>query len=383
MKKLFLPVSASLLAVSILGLMMIIGCGSGSTSSSAPSFGLSTPTTQSNIRVANETYASYGAIVPVGTNIHVLWGIGSLANGELNYFLSTNDGGTFSRQDHKGKLDNGGYITAAYSPDDDTIYALYQGSPSTTDHYLIMATIDATAATTITTSEVGLWKLGGFDVCAGTGEGFVVYSDLDTASLDRDDLPPSSSTSIYSAYVPTVGGVACKAISSTTEEVVFVHGTATPADLIFARSNNGGSTWTPTTIINNYSASAMKYVDMDVYGENIFACVLLTGTGDIIFAKSTNGGANWSTNTISTSYDMAEPNLIYHDGVLYIGYMHTDGGGNVDIMLAKSNDLGENWVFEKCKDNVGTGSIHMDMAIANNNIYIVYSVSTQGIYLLK
>ncbi|UCG70011.1 MAG: exo-alpha-sialidase [Thermoplasmata archaeon] len=143
------------------------------------------------------------------------------------------------------------------------------------------------------------------------------------------------------------------------------------SDIYFAKSTDGGQTWTNPNKKVNIDTAGDGFPNMD---QNT-PCIAVDSEGtiyvawtddrwddtDIYFAKSTNGGVDWTNpnvriNTDSTSTTQRNPTIaVDSEGVIYIAWQDQITG-DYDIHFARSTDGGGNWTKPSVKVNSDTSS---------------------------
>ncbi|MGB0383472.1 MAG: exo-alpha-sialidase, partial [Ardenticatenaceae bacterium] len=125
------------------------------------------------------------------------------------------------------------------------------------------------------------------------------------------------------------------------------------ADIYFATSSDGGTTWSANVKLNDDTGTSGQYnpsLAVDASGTAYVAWQdQRNGSGDDIYlARSTDGGTTWSANLkISDEINSSknQPSLaVDASGTLYVAWQdYRYDGGNPDIYFARSNDGGSNW----------------------------------------
>jgi hypothetical protein len=174
-------------------------------------------------------------------------------------------------------------------------------------------------------------------------------------------------------------------------------------DIYFAKSIDGGDTWTnPNERVNTDSTSTTQRnptitVDSE---QNIYVAWQdqITGDYDIQFAKSTDGGGEWSDPSILVNKG-GQDNLQINPTIavdssdrLYLAWQD-NRWGNYDIYFAKSTNKGASWTEPNIRINSDTGTARQhspaltvsytgtiyaawhDYRNVNSDIYFAYSLN--------
>jgi uncharacterized repeat protein (TIGR01451 family) len=160
-----------------------------------------------------------------------------------------------------------------------------------------------------------------------------------------------------------------------------------------ARSVDGGATWLTNTNVISESGLAGQYAPSLVVGGDGNVCVAWederSGNPDIYFARSTDGGGTWSANlkvnddTGSTHQE--QPSLVADEsGNLYAAWVDRPSAGEYsDIYFASSMDNGATW-SASVPVNEDTGSTHHwypSLAVdVGGTLYLAWQDSRNGDY---
>ena len=159
--------------------------------------------------------------------------------------------------------------------------------------------------------------------------------------------------------------------------------------ILFTKSTDGGMTFgTPVDIGKNIgSAGSPQFA---VSGNDVYAVwqAKTTGKYQIIFAKSTDGGstftapANLSNNTGDSSY----PKIAASGNNVYVTWSFTDTNKDYDVLFSKSNDGGSTFsVPANISNNLGDSGLPQ-MAVSGNNVYVTWENNDVGnfeVYVAK
>jgi len=170
-------------------------------------------------------------------------------------------------------------------------------------------------------------------------------------------------------------------------------------DIYFAKSTDGGATWSANTRLNDDPGTADQYspaIAADADAVYVAWTDERNGNGDIYFAKSTDGGATWSANTRLNDdpggAEQRSPALTADAGAVYVAWTDERNGGS-DIYFARSTDGGATWNADvRLNDDPGSAWQWSSPAIAadagavyaawederNGNRDIYFARSTDG-----
>jgi hypothetical protein len=159
-------------------------------------------------------------------------------------------------------------------------------------------------------------------------------------------------------------------------------------DIYFAKSANRGVTWSANAKVNDDAGSsyqALPNLTRDSSG-NLYLVWedARNGNYSIYFAKSTNGGSTWSANVkvSDTLSDARSPSLVVDSvGNLYVAW--TDNrGGYWDDYVAKSTNGGAIWSASvKVNNDTSTTTNGRPPALAvdnSDNLYLVWTTANGG-----
>ncbi len=204
---------------------------------------------------------------------------------------------------------------------------------------------------------------GGFS--NGTNSNTVIYGSGTNASvkLNRNNSSfltetiSSGGTGVYN--MPT-------SISAADSNNIFISYSDTNANLNFAKSTNGGSSWATSTIDtvggqwDSISTVGTSTIFISYYRNSALA-----------FAKSINGGASWTTATIDSGNNVGQYSSIFaaDANTIFIAYFD---GTNDDLNFAKSTNGGSSWATSTVASAGSVGWFSDVHAADSNNIFISY-----------
>ena len=146
-------------------------------------------------------------------------------------------------------------------------------------------------------------------------------------------------------------------------------------DVLFTKSTDGGATFEiPINISNNLGDSGLP--QMAVSGNNVYVTWENNGLGnfDVFVAKSTDNG-NTFTSPVNISNNAAPsgaPQIVASGKDVYVSWMDRTPG-NYEIFVAKSNDAGSTFSVPVNISNTSKDSGYQQIATFGNNIYIVWT----------
>ncbi|MBI4049268.1 MAG: fibronectin type III domain-containing protein [Candidatus Doudnabacteria bacterium] len=265
---------------------------------------------------------------------------------------------TFFQTDWAG-LEDGG--TRPVHPTNQTGWNKYDAKDSAVTTPSGSISLSATSSSTTQTSDT--------DFNAGTLSSTAVSGSGSGASVI---LASNGSTWGSESNIDTTGDVgsypSIAAVNSNTLYISYID--VTNAGLKFAKSTDGGSNWTLSTV----GTASTQYTSIVAPDANtIFISYY---TGDLKFAKSTDGGSNWTLSTVDSAADEGLYSSIDSVGTstIFISYHDLTNG---DLKFAKSTDGGSNWTAS-IVDSTGTvtGVDTSIDAVDENTIYISYRNDT-------
>jgi photosystem II stability/assembly factor-like uncharacterized protein len=140
--------------------------------------------------------------------------------------------------------------------------------------------------------------------------------------------------------VPSYDAHHCSSIHALDKENVFISYQGTPSatiwDVRFAKSTDGGNTWT-TNIVD--PDNFVNYLETDIHAvdtDNIFISYYSESPSKMKFAKSIDGGNTWSTQTVDDG--SVTFNHALDANTIFLSYYY-DG----NMKFAKSTDGGNTW----------------------------------------
>lgn len=205
-----------------------------------------------------------------------------------------------------------------------------------------------------------------------------INTDPDTGNQREPALAVDSTGAVYAVWQDTRNGTG-------------------DGDIYFAKSTNGGTTWTHPNVRVSTDTTNVSQEDPTIAvdsNDHIYVAWEdeRMGNWDIFFAKSEDGGSTWTEPNVIVSNDttnsvqrnptiaVSSTSTIYviwedwrndADGHKIIPGGGTDGVNNADIYLAKSTDGGNTWTKPNLKVNTDSGTqqqIRPSLAVGSGNI---------------
>jgi|GEM_PF-2071640 len=168
-------------------------------------------------------------------------------------------------------------------------------------------------------------------------------------------------------------------------------GGATEFEVYYAKSTDGGRTWTSPLRINDVTNNRQFRPSIAVFGSNQVYVVWQDARGssyDIYFAKSNDGGASFSpnikVNDDSSTEPQGSPRIAVDDqGNICVVWADRRNGTGWDIYFAKSTNGGTSFLANRpvTNTNLGADGETPDLALdANGNPYVVWDAIDSGLY---
>jgi hypothetical protein len=147
----------------------------------------------------------------------------------------------------------------------------------------------------------------------------------------------------------------------------------------FKRSTDGGITWSPNkTISATENTCGWPVVVADQYYQTIvvFYHTLISGNYHLIYQRSTDGGSTWSPMQALSTGNAITPQLAF-DGVSMYVVWEERIGSNYEILFCRSDDLGSTWwVTPKNISNTPTSSRWVQLKSSGLNLYCTWIEGT-------
>ena len=171
-------------------------------------------------------------------------------------------------------------------------------------------------------------------------------------------------------------------ISQNLVYVVWMDNISGNYDILFAKSSDGGNSFTTPIDISNLHADS-GYPQFTVSGNNVYVVWTQTTSNlsyDIFFVKSTDGGntfdrpINLSNNVGSSGWPKIASD---GGGNIYVSWVDSSPG-RFDVFITKSSDGGITFENPTNVSNSVNESYESNMAALNNVIYLVWQEGLQG-----
>jgi len=150
----------------------------------------------------------------------------------------------------------------------------------------------------------------------------------------------------------------------------------------FAKSSNGGTTWTIEYPVGSRSYGAVSMPSIVVNGSNVFVFYVNYNLGHdmIYFKKSADDGASWTTAKRLTSNlgNSIEPSITVNNLKIYVVYSYYITPRNTEIYFKKSANRGTSWPTTKRLTNYKGYSLAPKIAVSKSKIFVVWYDNTSG-----
>lgn len=210
---------------------------------------------------------------------------------------------------------------------------------------------------------------------------YVVHYDATNYDLRFVKSDDSGSSWSFSGLVDSSGKVGSHAsLTGVDQDTIFAaYYDMTNRRLKFANSSTGGSGWTKTVIENASSGGDVgKYTDIFALNKShIFVSYRDNGNGYLKFAKTVNGGTTWSTAVVDNSGGTGIQTSIYANDSNNIVISYFDAKGN-DLRLAQTVDGGASWNTSAIDSVGGAGQYPSIFSTDNSTFFVSYYDGTNG-----
>ena len=210
---------------------------------------------------------------------------------------------------------------------------------------------------------------------AGNSEIFFARSTDGGANFSIANISQNSGFS----YTPQL------AVSGSNVYVVWNDNTDGNLDIMFARSTDGGANFFAAVTLNDNSGGQSSIPSIAVSPSSVYVVWNdnTDGNLDIMFARSTDGGGSFSspTNISANPGGSYTPQLAVSGSNVFILW-NDNTDGNLDVLIAKSTDSGATFAGAlDISDPLSLNGAYADypqMTLYNNNVYVVWQGSSQA-----
>ena len=206
---------------------------------------------------------------------------------------------------------------------------------------------------------------------------FGIFLTKSTAGGTNFGTPVNISKNIGSSSSPQF------AVSGNNVYVVWQAQATGKYQILFAKSTDGGATFTtPVNISNNSGDSSFPKIlasENNIYVT--WAFTVTTTDYDVLFSKSTDGGATFTTpvNLSNTVRDTGLPQMTVSGNNIYITW-ENNGRGNFDVFVAKSTDSGNTFSTPVNVSKNPKSSGAPQIVASGNDVYVAWMDDTPGNY---
>ena len=173
------------------------------------------------------------------------------------------------------------------------------------------------------------------------------------------------------------------AVSGNNVYVVWQAQATGKYQILFAKSTDGGATFSmPVNISNNSGDSGFPKILVSENNIYVIWAFTVTNTDfDVLFSKSTDGGATFSTpvNLSNTVRDTGLPQMTVSGNNIYIIW-ENNGRGNFDVFVAKSTDSGNTFSSPVNVSKNPKSSGAPQIVASGNDVYVAWMDDTPGNY---
>jgi hypothetical protein len=231
--------------------------------------------------------------------------------------------------------------------------------------------VSNTAALDSSTPQIAVFGNNVYVVWVDEGDVFIVKSTDAGATFGE---PKNISNNPGDSSQPQI------AVSGNNVYVVWYDTATGPRDIFIAKSTDGGETFDIENLSNNPGDSVEQRISLS--GNNVYVIwadnIPSGGLAEIFIVSSTDGGETFSEpkNVSNSGGDSDSPQIAVAGNNIYVVWSEFVSN-NRDIFIAKSTDGGETFDIENLSNNPGE-SYSPQIAVAGNNIYVVWRDSTSG-----
>ena len=187
----------------------------------------------------------------------------------------------------------------------------------------------------------------------------------------------SSGTWVSSNVIGSLGGGGSYTSLSTdaSNNYLMSYYDSNYGDLKFAKSTDGGTTWTNSTVDSEGNIGTYTSITTDPSG-NYLISYYDVGNQDLKVAKSTNGGVSWTISTIDSEGNVGKFSSIRADRngnylISYAKYSLVDGNDDWDLGFAKSTNGGVSWTISTIDEMTSNLGQYSSLAIDTSNNYLI------------
>src|SRR3990167_6038374 len=302
---------------------------------------------------------AYSSIAVSGSNIYISYYDNTLGKKDLRFARSTDGGNswtTFPPVDSTGNV--GQYSSIAVSGSN--VYISYRDATKSALKFSKSTDGGVTwlASDIKTVDSVG--NVGQHSSIAVSGSNiYISYYDNTLGKKDLRFARSIDGGNSWTTFLPvdSTGNVGqYSSIEADGSNVYISYRDVTNTNLKFAKSTDGVATWPPSNIKTVNFGDTGAYSSIAVSGSNIYISYRDNTNLNLKFAKSTDGGATWNTKTIDSLGNTGNYTSIAAPDAnnIYISYRDSTNG---DLKFVKSNDGGATWtLFPSGGHEIATGS---------------------------
>ena len=265
---------------------------------------------------SGSSYTSDNAICDSG-NIHVVWYDNTPGNYEILYRRSEDNGNTWSQKTNISNSAGLSYVPA------------------------------------IATDSAGNIHVVWYDTTYGDWEILYTKSEDNGSTWTQ---PTNLSDNTGHSYHPDIA-----TDSAGNINVVWEDTTPTNRQILFTRSEDGGSTWIqPKNVSNTSDSSENPAISTDSAG-NIFVIWhdKTPGNFDILFSRSTDSGSTW----------IQPKNVSNNTGNSYSPVLSTDSAGNINVVWFDTSPGNRDILYSRSINNGGSWTQPLNIANTSGDSY--------------
>ena len=340
------------------------------------------------INVSNNTGVSENPqIATAGNNVYVIWFDGTPGNNEIFFAASNNNGTSFGTPINLSN-NTGFSVVPQIAAIGNNVYVTWQDdeTPGNADIFFAASNNNGTSFSTPINLSNNTGSSGQPQIAVSDNNVYVTWIDNTPGNADIFFAASNNNGTSFSTPINlsnNIGTSFSPQIATLGNNVYVTWRDNTPGndDIFFAASNNNGTSFgTPINLSNNTGSSFSPQIA--AIGNNVYVTWgdITPGNADILFAASNNNGTSFSTpiNLSNNTGSSFSPQIAAIGNNVYVTWIDNTPG-NADIFFAASNNNGTSFSTPINLSNNTGGSFNPQIAASgNNNVYVTWEDDTPG-----